>query len=75
MKDKELFDLMRAVKIDKAPCEGCHFYFECYQNETACEIFRLYIIGIKSALDSMNKRKPTKEIFNDIFKNGRLRVA
>ena len=75
MKDKELFDLMRAVKINKAPCEGCHFYFECYQNETACETFRLYIIGIQMAKDSMNKRKPTKEIFNDIFKNGRLRVA
>ena len=75
MKDKELFDLMRAVKLEKPPCEGCNLYFECYQNETACETFRLHIIGIQMAKDSMNKRKPTKEIFNDIFKNGRLSVA
>ena len=55
----------RIMDVQGSPCQGCENYEICGLHELACEQFQTYVD--KGELELILPKKPTREIFMEIY--------
>lgn len=69
--NRQMFNLVRAIKAEEPPCTKCNWFKRCSLNRVACVMFKNYVeLG-----ESIGDNKPTTEIYKGLFKDVGFRIS
>ena len=69
--NREMFNLIRAVKTEDPPCTQCRWYKRCSVNRVACAMFKNYV----ETGESNGDKNPTIEIYKELFTDVGFRIS
>jgi len=69
--NRQMFNLIRAVKYEDPPCAKCKWLKRCSVNKVACAMFKKYV----ESGESMGENNPTYQIYKEIYEDVRFGIA
>jgi hypothetical protein len=67
---RDYYDTIKDIMAEPSPCDNCSHFKKCGEEEIACRLFGLYVVRGRFPNDYEPVfRHPTKETYDDIFKN------
>ena len=69
--NRQMFNLIRAVKYEEPPCTECKWLEKCSISQVACAMFKNYVEFGKS----IGENNPTMKIYKEIYNDVRFRIS
>jgi len=69
--NRQMFNLVRAIKTEEPPCTKCNWFKRCSLNRVACVMFKNYV----ESGESIGDNNPTTEIYKELFKDVGSRIS
>ncbi len=69
--NRQIFNILRAIKSEEPPCTGCKWYKRCSVNRVACAMFKNYT----ESGESIGNMNPTTKIYKEIYYDVRSRIT